>query len=93
MVVFPRFCLGLPQYKCIYNNDEDVEMCAPSPLCGDFPPAPPNDPPAFPDFDDPPNLPSINVPTFFSHYEGQPEQLFSGSFIKTYEGCAEVSYP
>ena len=92
MMVFPRFCLELPQYKCIYNN-EDVEMCAPSPLCSDFPPAPPDFPPVFPDFDDPPNPPSINVPTFSSYYGGWPEQLFSGRFIETYEGCAEVSYP
>ena len=68
-------------------------MCAPSPLCSDFPPAPPDFPPVFPDFDDPPNPPSINVPTSSSCYGGWPEQLFSGRFIETYEGCAEVSYP
>ena len=68
------------------------------------PPAPPDfndpsDPPDFysphasPDFTDPLDPPdpfSASAPTSSTRHGGQPEQLFSGRFVETYEGCSEA---
>ena len=79
-----------------YRQDNDIEMVwAPSPPHFNYPPNPPDfyGPPASPDFNDPLDLPDpfgASAPTSSSHHGGQPEQLFSGRFVKTYEGCSEA---